>query len=109
MALGSGGLWRTVADGAGRVGPVLPTCDLPLQKPRPPLARGSGRPQAARLFIPSLSPTPFVCLALWVGMRGEAGPLPTILPAGRQPRGWRGCGEQALSEPLSGLPQSLGH
>lgn len=83
MAVGFGGPWRAAADDAGRAGPVTPA----VQKPQG-AGRGSGRPQAAWLFIPSFSPAPFVCLALWVGMRGEAGPLPALLPAAATGGNW---------------------
>lgn len=86
MTMGSGGLWREVADDAGRAGPTFLMCDLPLQKPQPSLDEELREATGSLAARPQSLLHPFVCLALWVGMRREAGPLPAVLPAGRQPR-----------------------
>lgn len=80
------GLWRAATDGAGRTGPNFSMFDLPLQKPQPSLGEGLREATGSLAVHPQPLFHPFVCLALWVGMRREAGPLPALLPAGRQPR-----------------------
>ena len=72
-----------VQEGAG---PIFSICDLPLQKPLPSLSEGLQKATGSLGVLPQPPFHPFVCLELWVGMRREAGPLPAVLPAGRQPR-----------------------
>lgn len=86
MTVGFRGLWRSVTEGAGRSGPNFSMFNLPLQKPQPSLSEGLREDTGSLAVHPQPLFHPFVCLAHWVGMRKEAGPLPALLPAGRQPR-----------------------